>query len=99
MSGWRTRTSQLVSACSDVADKAAEQDMEQIELTRERWQNRRRMAWACVWASVGYPFLLVAQVDGTSLAQIAMPFYLFSTGVVAVYIGAATVDDKWQKDV
>ena len=60
----------------------------------DRWRNRRRMAWVSLWASLGFPLLLIAQVDGSALSQIAMPFYLFTTGVVASYIGFATGDDK-----
>ena len=74
-----------------------ETDMDQLELTRERWKNRRRMAWVCMWAGICYPLLLIAQVDGATLSQISMPFYAFAGLVVSVYIGAATTDDYLQK--
>lgn len=62
----------------------------------DRWRNRRRMAWVSLWASLVYP-LLALIVDGGVLAQIAMPFYTFTSAVVAVYIGGVVVDDKWQR--
>lgn len=61
---------------------------------RDRWRNRRRMAWLAMWASIGYPVLLIAQADGVALAQIAGPFYLFTGAVVGAYIGFATWEDK-----
>lgn len=59
-----------------------------------RWRNRRRMAWLCCLASLGYPVLLIAVSDGSSLAQIAGPFYLFTGAVVGAYIGFSTWEDK-----
>lgn len=35
--------------------------------------------------------------DSTQLGAIAGPFYVFIGMVVATYIGAAVVDDHWQK--
>ena len=67
---------------------------EQARHSKARWTNRRRMAWTCMVASLVYPILLIAQVDGAALAQIAMPFYLFTSSVVGAYIGFATLDDK-----
>lgn len=52
------------------------------------------MAWLAMWASIGYPVLLIVQADGVALAQIAGPFYLFTGAVVGAYIGFATWDDK-----
>lgn len=66
------------------------------DIIEDRWRNRRRMAWACMWASLIYP-LLALTADGGTLAQIAVPFYAFTGAVVAVYIGGVVVDDKWQR--
>jgi hypothetical protein len=63
----------------------------------ERWTNRRRMAWLSVIAGLLYP-LLVLVTDSSQLADIAVSFYMFVTGVVGSYIGFATVDDLWQKE-
>lgn len=71
---------------------------QKLEYSRKRWRNRRRMAWACLVASLFYPVLLVVMSDGSSLAQIAMPFYTFTGAVVSFYIGAATIDDKNFRD-
>jgi hypothetical protein len=62
----------------------------------DRWKNRRRMAWICMFAAVGYP-LLVLTSDSKSLGDIAVPFYMFVSAVVGAYIGFATIDDRWQK--
>lgn len=59
----------------------------------DRWKNRRAMAWICCVAAVFFPFLLLL-TNGDQLAQVAVPFYLFVSSVVAAYIGFATVDDK-----
>jgi len=65
-------------------------------IDRDRWKNRRRMAWVCTFAGVLYP-LLVLWSKSTELGEIAMPFYLFVGSVVGAYIGFATYDDKWKK--
>lgn len=62
----------------------------------DRWKNRRKMAWMCAIAGILYP-LLVLWTKSTELGEIAMPFYLFVSSVVGVYIGFATYDDKWKK--
>lgn len=41
----------------------------------DRWQNRRRMAWICMTAAIGYPLLVLAS-DSKSLGDIAVPFYI-----------------------
>lgn len=64
----------------------------------DRWKNRRRMAWAALVAGMLFPLLLLwSQSD--QLGAVAVPFYLFLTGVVASYIGFASWDDKNFKDV
>ena len=47
-----------------------------------------------MWASVGYPVLLIAQADPNALVGISGPFYLFTGAVVGSYIGFATWEDK-----
>ena len=66
-------------------------------LPKERWVNRRRMAWISLTAGLIFP-LLILFTDSTQLKDIAVPFYMFVSAVVGAYIGFATVDDKWQKD-
>jgi hypothetical protein len=59
----------------------------------DRWKNRRRMAWLSMLAGLLFP-LLVLTSGSAALGSIAMPFYLFVTGIVGAYIGFATVDDN-----
>lgn len=61
----------------------------------ERWKNRRRMAWLCVFAGCAYPMLVLWSAS-KELGEIAMPFYLFVGSVAGAYIGFATYDDKWK---
>ncbi|OPL13596.1 MAG: hypothetical protein AVO39_10375 [delta proteobacterium MLS_D] len=61
-----------------------------------RWTNRRRMAWASVVAGLAYP-ILVAVTKSELLVDIAGPFYIFIGGLSGVYVGFATLDDKWRK--
>lgn len=61
---------------------------------KDRWKNRRRIAWLSTIAGLLYPLLLL-YTDSPQLSQIAVPFYLFVSSVVGSYIGFATVDDKW----
>jgi hypothetical protein len=63
---------------------------------QDRWKNRRKMAWLCMIAAIGYP-LLVLGTNSRELGEIAIPFYMFVSAVVGAYIGFATVDDHWQK--
>lgn len=62
----------------------------------DRWKNRRRMAWMCAGAGIGYPLLVLAS-NSRELGEIAIPFYMFISAVVGAYIGFATVDDKWMR--
>lgn len=59
---------------------------------QDRWKNRRRMAWVCMFAGVGYPLLVLAS-NSRELGEIAMPFYMFISAVVGAYVGFATWDD------
>jgi hypothetical protein len=71
--------------------------MEEVIVTKDRWKNRRRMAWTTLIAGCLYP-LLVLFTSSDQLGSIAGPFYVFVAGVIAVYIGAAVVDDNNFKD-
>lgn len=68
------------------------------EVIKDRWKNRRRMAWITMIAGCLYP-LLVLFTQSDQLGGIAGPFYVFVTGVIAVYIGAAVVDDNNFKEI
>ena len=63
----------------------------------DRWKHRRKMAWLSMLAGLLFPLLILAS-ESPTLGTIAMPFYLFVTGVVGSYIGFATIDDKNFKD-
>lgn len=63
---------------------------------KDRWKNRRRMAWCALGASLLFPVLLIYSASD-QLGAVAGPFYMFTTGVVMTYIGFATWDDKNQK--
>jgi len=62
----------------------------------DRWKNRRAMAWLTLVAALLFP-LLATVADSATLTALTGPFYLFAGGVVAAYIGFATLDDRWQK--
>jgi len=63
---------------------------------RDRWRNRRRMAWLSLVAGLLFPVLLIV-TKSEQLGAVAGHFYLFVGAVVGAYIGFATVDDRWQK--
>jgi hypothetical protein len=69
--------------------------VEPIEI--DRWKNRRKMAWLAMGAGLLFPVLILFS-NSNQLGAIAAPFYVFVGMVVATYIGAAVVDDHWQKD-
>lgn len=54
------------------------------------------MAWLSMLSGLLFP-VLVLFTDSAQLGAIAGPFYVFIGMVVATYIGAAVVDDHWQK--
>lgn len=64
---------------------------------KDRWVNRRRMAWLSLVAGLAFP-LLVLFTASDQLGSIAGAFYVFVSAVVGSYIGFATVDDKWHKN-
>jgi hypothetical protein len=64
----------------------------------DRWKNRRRMAWISLLSGLVYPFF-VFWMESDFLVGIAPHFYIFIGAVVGAYIGFATVDDRWQRDI
>lgn len=60
---------------------------------KDRWKNRRRMAWFSLLAGLAFPLLLL-YTDSAQLGAVAGSFYAFVGAVVASYIGWATIDDK-----
>ena len=65
---------------------------------RDRWKNRRLMAWTSLVAALLFPLLLLF-TESPQLGSIATPFYVFVSAVVGAYIGFATIDDNNFKDV
>lgn len=59
---------------------------------KDRWKNRRRMAWLALLAGLAFPLLLL-YTESDQLGSVAGAFYVFVTGVVGSYIGWATFDD------
>ena len=59
---------------------------------KDRWKNRRRMAWLALLAGLAFPLLLL-YTDSAQLGAVAGAFYAFTGGVVMTYIGFATYDD------
>lgn len=55
---------------------------------RDKWKNRRAMAWVSLVASLLFPLLLL-YTENTQLGAIAGAFYLFTGAVVGSYIGFA----------
>lgn len=67
-------------------------------MLKDRWKNRRAMAWIALIAGVLFPVLLIfSQSD--QLGSVAGAFYVFISAVVGAYMGFATLDDKWQQPV
>ena len=66
-------------------------------MTKDRWKNRRQMAWSALIAGLLFPLLLLWSASD-QLGAVAGAFYVFISAVVGSYIGFATIDDKWQKE-
>jgi hypothetical protein len=64
---------------------------------KDRWKNRRRMAWLSMLAGLAFPLLLL-YTDSAQLGAVAGPFYAFVGSVVVAYNGFATWDDKRPKE-
>lgn len=68
-----------------------------MEPKKDRWKNRRYMAWSSLIAGYLFPLLLLwSQSD--QLGAVAGAFYVFVGAVVTVYIGGSVVDDNNFKD-
>lgn len=66
-------------------------------IIKDRWKNRRRMAWISLIAGLLFPLLLL-YTESDQLGSVAGAFYVFISSVVGSYIGFATFDDKWNKE-
>ena len=62
---------------------------------KDRWKNRRAMAWIAFVVGCVYPFVILFS-ESTGLSEIATSLYMFLSAVVGTYMGFATLDDKWQ---
>jgi len=60
---------------------------------KQHWKNRRRMAWICLFAGVCYPGLVLATNDPV-IGTIAGPYLIFCGGVIAAYIGFASLEQR-----
>ena len=65
-------------------------------MQKDRWKNRRAMAWIALLAGLAFPLLLLYTASD-QLGAVAGAYYIFITGIVGSYIGFATIDDKWQQ--
>jgi len=64
----------------------------------DRWKHRRKMAWGAFLGGLLFP-LLVLFTDSDQLGSIAGAFYVFTGAIVGAYVGFATVDDRWQREL
>lgn len=64
---------------------------------KDRWKNRRRMAWISLVSGILYP-IIVLITESAMLTALATSFYVFISAVVGAYVGFATVDNKWQNE-
>jgi cation transport ATPase len=70
-----------------------QKDKIEIELDRERWKNRRRMAWLALWAMIimaGAMFLYVPETKIEKLDEIVAWFMMAMASIVGTYIGTST---------
>lgn len=66
---------------------------------KDRWKNRRRMAWLAFVYALAFPiFVVIAEITNEMVGIIFPPLYFFLGGVLTVYIGGVVADDKWQKN-
>lgn len=61
-------------------------------IEKDRWKNRRKMAWLAMLAGLAFPLLLL-YTESDQLGAVATPFYVFVGMVVSTYIGFATYED------
>ena len=74
---------------------------------RDRWRNRRRMAWGAFAAQIALMLIIIsfpalwpsvwtpAMVE--AITPIVTMFFFAQSTIIGVYIGFSTVDDKWKK--
>lgn len=60
----------------------------------DRWKNRRRMAWLATLSGLFFFPGLLLFTESDQLGAVAVPFYLFTSSIVAAYIGFSTWDDS-----
>ena len=76
--------------------------MENKEVSTNRWNHRRRMAYiaiasmSAVMGVILSPWVTEARID--SLSAIISTFFFVMSAIVGAYVGFATVDDKWKKE-
>lgn len=63
---------------------------------KDRWKNRRKMAWLSMFAGIGYAFAARLMPEYV-VVNLTGPFYLFLGSILAAYFGFATFDDKWER--
>ena len=59
------------------------------------WLHARYMAYTCLAAMILFPFAAGWAPNGAAMADVAWPFYIGTSGVVAVYTGGVAV--SWVK--
>lgn len=62
----------------------------EIDLDKERWKNRRRMAWLALWAMIGMTvamFVWVPESKLEKLDEIVAWFMMAMASIVGAYIG------------
>ena len=73
---------------------------ESIRFDRERWKNRRKLAYISLYAILfvmGVSLFVVPEPKLNALADIISTFFFVMASIIGTYIGAATLDDKWNK--
>lgn len=72
------------------------------KLEKDRWANRRKMAWIALWAliAMGAATLVVALIKpeaATASGMVVSAIAVSLAGIVGAYVGFATADDKWKQ--
>ena len=84
-------------------ERLSAKEKHQIQLSRTRWQNRRRIAYISLWSMIGvvvFP-LTIATLGGVEVASILKEytsiistFIVTSGGIIGAYVGFSTLDKK-----
>lgn len=80
----------LVSYESVAAAAEYKKQQAEIQLDKVRWQNRRRMAWICLWAMIVSTALLFFQIPVEKIAvldEVIGWFYMAMATVIGTYMG------------